>query len=358
MQGLSPAQARAIPLLSAAVGPLLAKRGQSSLPPAIAKVYNKKIIRPEGELNLRVYSPQSDSPLPILVYYHGGGFALGGIGDYDLSARALAAGAKCVVVSVGYRQAPEFRYPTALNDAYSAFRYVSSNAEEFQGDKQRIAIAGEGSGANLATSVCLMALNNRVAMPIHQLLICPLVDARIGRYPNGSRLYGVNNPGWSLKQYLRGPKDRNSPYLSPITKNSIDLPPATIIVAGLDPLRSQGKAYHDRLLNSAVDSRLGTYEGVTSDFFGAGQVLAQARKAQAFACQRLKKAFDTNRPNGRWNFPDTHSYSTSPVAEPRPSQNAAPPAEAKPAPERANRDTDRPTTETPTRRRSSKPRAR
>jgi acetyl esterase len=202
---------------------------------------------------------------------------------------------------VAYRQAPEHPYPASLKDAYAAFNDVLSNAEKFQGDKRRVAIAGEGAGANLAGAVCLMALDQRTRMPLHQVLICPMVSLDFGlesyRTNANARPYGTEAIQWFVRNYAPKPANRQSPYFNLMIKRGVDLPPATVIVAELDPLASEGVAYHNHLVAAAVDSQLGLYRGVTADFFGTGAVVAQAKKAVEFTGKRLRKAFTVNRPN-------------------------------------------------------------
>jgi acetyl esterase/lipase len=300
LEGLTAAEARAQPSLQTAVDVVLKKQGKSVAPQSVAKVESRLVPGAEGDLTARVYTPAGEGPFPVLVYFHGGGWVLGGIEDYDASARALANAAGCVVVSVGYRQAPEHPYPAAVKDASAAFSYISKNAGEFGGDSRRVAVGGEGSGANLAAVVCMMAMEQRSRMPVHQLLICPITnfafDTPSYRRNANARPYSKAGMQWFFKQYLSKRGQAKSPYVSILKKSLVDLPPATVIVAELDPLRSEGEAYHKHLLAGAVDSQIGIYSGVTADFFGTGRVVAKAKKAANFAGRRLHKSFTINRP--------------------------------------------------------------
>lgn len=295
LSGLSAEQARSLPDLSTAVEVMRRKAPDAAPIPAVAKVYDAQLPGPAGPLPARVYQPAGVGPFPVLVYFHGGGFVVGSLKSADVSARALANSGGCVVVSVGYRQAPENPYPAALKDAYAAWTYVSKSAKEFQGDPKRVAIGGENSGANLAAAVSAMALDQRGRMPAHQLLIGPITnldfDTPSYRKNAHQRPYGRADMQWFLQHYLSKPSDRNSPYVAVIKKASTDLPPATIIVAELDPLRSDGEAYHQGLVNSGCNSVLRVFPGVTADFFGARSVVAKAKQANEFAGGRLQKAF-------------------------------------------------------------------
>ena len=301
VETMSPDQARSQPLLTNAVPILLKKLGKPTGPQTVAKMQTRFIKGEKGDLPAVVYTPAGQGPFPVLVYFHGGNWVLGGIGDYDASARALANAAGCVVVSVGYRQAPENPYPAAVNDAYAAFNDIRVNAAEYGGDKRRVAVGGESSGANLAAVVCLMAMANRTAMPVHQLLICPVVDTSFDspsyRHNASAKPYSAASMRWFFSNYLSKKNQARSPYVDILAKSALDLPPATVIVAELDPLASEGQAYHKHLLGSAVDSQLGLYKGVTADFFGTGAVVATAKKAVTFAAKRLSKSFTINRPN-------------------------------------------------------------
>lgn len=303
LEGLTAAQARSQPLLQDAVPVLLKKLGKPTGPQSVARVQPRKVKGHEGDLQAVVFTPAGEGPFPVLVYFHGGNWVLGGIDDYDASARAIANAAGCVVVSVGYRQAPEHPYPAAVNDAYAAFNDIVGSAAEFGGDPRRVAVGGESSGANLAAVVCLMAMQNRTSMPVHQLLICPIAGADFNtasyRRNASARPYSAAAMRWFFSQYLSKKSQARSPYVDILSKSAVDLPPATVIVADMDPLASEGEAYHKHLLASAVDSQLGFYQGVTADFFGTGAVVGKAKKAVAFAGKRLTKAFTINRPYRR-----------------------------------------------------------
>lgn len=303
IEGLNPAQARSQPSLQTAVSVLARKLGKSSKPQSVARVETIKVDGAEGELPARLYTPAGEGPFPVLVYFHSGGWVLGGLEDADASARALANAAGCLVVSVAYRQAPEHPYPAAVLDAHAAFNDIVDRASQLGGDRRRVAVGGEGSGANLAVVVCLMAMEKRTPMPIHQLLICPITDTNFDtlsyRRNAQARPYSRASMQWFFRHYLSKPGQASSPYVSVLKKSAVDMPAATVIVAELDPVASEGQAYHQHLLDSAVDSQLGLYHGVTADFFGTGAVVGKAREAVKFAGRRLQKAFVINRPYAR-----------------------------------------------------------
>ena len=275
IEKLTPPQARMQPGAADAVKALLKKKNGGVLPPPepVAKVEDRTVPGPAGTIPVRVYTPEGDGPFPVLVYVHGGGWVIASVQAYDSSARALANAARCVVVSVGYHLAPEHRFPDAHEEVYSATQYVMKNAAQFGGDPKRVAIAGESAGGNMATAVCLMARDRRGRMPVHQLLVYPVADTRMNTpsYIQNAKAKPLNKPmmGWFFRHTVRKPSDANSRYLAVLRNPNLRrLPPATIVAAEIDPLRSEGKAYADRLRAAGVPVRYRLYKGVAHEFFG------------------------------------------------------------------------------------------
>ena len=296
IEKLTPAQARKQPGPPQAVMALLKKQGKSTDPEPVGKVENRTVPGPGGSIPVRVYTPEGDGPFPVLIYSHGGGWVIAGIQAYDSSCRALCNAAKCVVISVGYRYAPENRFPSAHEDVYAATQYIIRHADQFGGDPKKVAIGGESAGGNLSTAVCLMARDRKGLMPVHQLLVYPLTDTRpntpsIKENYTAKPLNGPMLP-WFLKYTISKPSDKNSPYLAVLRNPNLKgLPPATVITAQIDPLRSEGKAYADRLQKSGVPVRYKNYNGVTHEFFGMGAIVPEAKDAEMYAVDQLKKTF-------------------------------------------------------------------
>lgn len=298
---LPPADARKEPGAKDAAKELEKKRNGGALPPPepVARVEDRTIPGPAGPHTVRVYTPReatADGKLPVLVFVHGGGWTLGSIAAYDPSARALCNAARCVVVSVSYRYAPENPFPAAHEDVYSAFQYVSKNAAEFGGDPRKVAIGGESAGGNLSAGVCLMARDRRARMPVHQVLVYPVTDTRMDTptYRNyaDAKPLDAAQMRYFIGNVTRTPRDRDKPYLAPLRARSLrGLPPATVITAEIDPLTSEGKAYADRLRASGVPVRYRDYKGVTHEFFSMGAVVDKADQAVAFAAEGLRAAF-------------------------------------------------------------------
>ena len=295
---LTPQQARQQPLPGDAVKAVLEDEGKSTQPPQVARVENRKIPGPGGEIPIRVYTPEGSGPFPALVYIHGGGWVIASIDAYDVSARALAEQAKCVVVSVGYRLAPEHPFPAAPEDCYAATQYVMNHPGEFGIDASKVAVGGESAGGNLSTVVCLMAEQRGGRMPVHQLMVYPVTDYAFDTdsYKENAKATPLNADmmRWFWKYYLKNPSDGSNPLASPLRASNemlSKLPPATVITDQIDPLRSEGKAYADKLKEAGVDAEYRNYDGVTHEFFGMAAVVDNAKKAEAFAADRLKSAF-------------------------------------------------------------------
>ena len=174
---LPAAEARRGPTPADAVKKVLVGKGKGTTPEPVGSVRDLAIPGPAGEIQARCYTPVGDGPFPVLTYFHGGGWVIADLDTYDSSARALANAAECIVVSCHYRQAPEHPYPAAHEDAVAATRWVMAHAAEIGGDSDRVAIAGESAGGNLATTTCLEFIKQGWAVPVHQLLVYPVVDA-------------------------------------------------------------------------------------------------------------------------------------------------------------------------------------
>jgi len=293
VETLTPAEARQQPTPADAVKKLLAGKGASTEPDGAVSVKTMSIPGPTGDIPIHIYTPKGNGPFPVMVYYHGGGFVIADSKVYDASPRALATAANAIIVSVDYHQAPEHPFPAAANDAYAAYQWVLKHAAEFNGDAKRVAVGGESAGGNLATVVSLMARDKKDALPLHQLLIYPVVDNDMTRpsYKTNANAKPLNRPmmAWFFKHYAGDPAN---PYALPMKAKSLKgLPPTTVIAAEIDPLLSEGKAYADRLKKDQVQVTYKRYNGVTHEFFGMASVVDKAKDAQDFAAKQLKQAF-------------------------------------------------------------------
>jgi len=224
---------------------------------ALASVTDDAIPGPAGKLPVRIYRPRGvPRPAPALVYFHGGGFVTGGLDSHDPVCRLLADEARCVVISVDYRMAPEHKFPAAPDDALAAFRHVASHTGPLGLDPQRLAIGGDSAGGNLSAVVALATRGDAVR-PAFQLLIYPATDMTMS-FPSiasmGKDLFLERaTMDWFLGHYLRSDADRHdlraSPWFNPDVAGA---PPALVVTAGFDPLRDEGEAYARKLQDAGV----------------------------------------------------------------------------------------------------------
>lgn len=298
IEDLTPAQARMNPSIADAVMRVEQKRGMSTAP-LPARVEDIQVQGAGGLLPARVYRPTAAAPgpLPIILYFHGGGWVVATIDTYDSSARALANGAGAVVVSVEYRKGPEDRFPSAHDDAIAAYRFVLQHAAPLGGDERHVAVAGESAGGNMAFNVALAARDQKLPMPVHELLVYPVAgtDLTAPSVQENARAkpLGRATLEWFIKYYGRGPQDTADTRLNLLGVSDLrGLPPTTIILAQIDPLRSGGEMLGDRLRTAGVPTETRLYPGVTHEFFGTGAVVPEGKAAVAFASERLRQSFD------------------------------------------------------------------
>lgn len=317
LETLPPTEARLAPTFADATRGVLADSGQSTAPEPVDSVVDTTIPAELGEIPVRVYTPAGTSggaPLPVIVYYHGGGWTIGSYDVYDSSGRALANAANAIVVSVNYRLGPENPFPAAANDAYAAYAYATENAGVFGGDPTRVAVAGESAGGNLAAATAIKARDTGIQMPTHQLLVYPITN-----YNFDTESYGIYANAMPLSKplmqyfwanYLTTDADSLNPYASPLQAEDLSgLPPATVVGARIDPLQTEGQQYADALAAAGVPVRYQIYEGVTHEFFGAGAVIPEANDAVAFAASGLTESFGTTQATSS-ALPDTGGASS------------------------------------------------
>ncbi|WP_375434365.1 alpha/beta hydrolase [uncultured Hymenobacter sp.] len=299
---LSPRQARMAPSITDAVQDLLKKNNRPA--PAANVTVTQRLLpggitpqsAPDGLL-VRVYTPNGlTGPLPVVVYYHGGGWVIGSLDVYEPSAKALAENTGAIVVSVDYRLSPEAKFPAAHEDAYAAYKWVKENAASIGGNPAKVAVAGESAGGNMATGVCLLAKERSYALPIHQLLVYPVAnnDLNTASYNQYAAAMPLNRPGiqYFTANYFRTMADGDDRLLSLVDVADLrGLPAATIIAAEIDPLQTEGKQLADKFTQVGVANLYMIYPGTTHEFFGTYAVVPKALEAQQLAANRLKEAF-------------------------------------------------------------------
>ena len=262
----------------------------------VKKVLNIKIPGGGGEIPVRVYIPVKETNVPVVIFYHGGGWATGSVEFYDNVTRALANKSGFIVVSVDYRLAPENPFPAAIDDAYAALEWVAKNAKEIGGDPRRIAVAGDSAGGNLAAVIALKARDENGPPISFQVLIYPVLNV----LSLHTKSYDAFAKGYYLLKddmeyfrslYLPHKKDWTNPYASPLLAKDVSkLPPALIITDEFDILRDEGEAYANRLKETGVPVRLSRYPGMIHGFINVPMIKTSEVALDEIAAD-LKEAF-------------------------------------------------------------------
>ncbi len=270
-------------------------------PEPVAGVEDRTLPGPGGDIPVRIYTPAGKEPLPVLLYFHGGGWVLGDIEASDPLCRTLANNTGCIIISVDYRLAPEHPFPAAVDDAYYATQWVAANSAGFGGDPSRIAVCGDSAGGNLTAVVCQIARDRGEPVIRFQLLIYPATDAACD-----TPSYGENGDGyfltkaamqWFWRHYLKNNADRNHPHASPLrASNFSGLPPALVITAEFDPLRDEGEQYAERMRAAGTPVQLTRYDGMIHGFFAMSGVIDRGKTAIRQSAEALRTAFHMSMP--------------------------------------------------------------
>ncbi|HEV2956833.1 MAG TPA: alpha/beta hydrolase [Xanthobacteraceae bacterium] len=266
---------------------------------AVDAAEDRALPGPGGTIPIRVYTPKDGgaATLPGLIYFHGGGGVFGSIASHDSFCRVLANASACRIVSVGYRLAPEHKFPAAVEDAYAATCFIAAHAREFRIDPHRLAVGGDSIGGGLAAVVCRMARDEGGPAIALQVLLCPIVDLSSN---SDSRIalatgYFLNQAtiDWTVKHYCAPDADLADPRISPLLAEDLSrLPPAQVHTAEFDPLRSEGAAYAERLQCAGVAVRHTCHAGMIHHFYAMGGVIPYARTAVAAAGDAIRSAFE------------------------------------------------------------------
>jgi acetyl esterase/lipase len=244
---------------------------------------------------VRVYRPSEARALPTLLYFYGGGWTLGGLDTCDGICRTLANLAGVQVISVGYRLAPEHRFPAAVEDCRDALRHIADHPADFGTEAGALAVGGDSAGGNLAAVAALLAREDRLSLA-GQLLVYPntdqlAVDGSM-RENTDPWLFNDRSVSWYRDHYLADPADAANPLASPLLAPDLaGLPPALVITAEYDPLRDQGEAYARRMAAAGVRVELTRYEGMVHGFFTMTGAVDAARHAVTQAAEALRKWF-------------------------------------------------------------------
>ena len=239
--------------------------------PEMQRVEDHTIDGPDARAILRILVPV-ENPIGVLVYYHGGGWVLGSIDEYDTVARKLAERTSCAVVLVEYRLAPEHRYPAAVDDSYAALEWIGQNIKYIAAREVPLIVAGDSAGGNLAAVMAIRARDRNGPSIALQVLIYPVTDFNFDRPsyvdPENQLLLTRDGMIWFWDHYVPDPSRRAAPDASPLqTENLIGLPPAVILTAEHDVLRDEGEAYAARLQEANVKADLQRYASQMHGFF-------------------------------------------------------------------------------------------
>jgi acetyl esterase len=266
----------------------------------VAQVRDVLVQGAAGQLNARVYDPDPDQALPVLIYFHGGGWVMGSIDVVDKPCRALANAAGCVVVSVGYRLSPETKYPGPVEDCYAATAWIAAHAEELGGDPRWLGVSGDSCGGNLAAAVALMARDRGAPEIAYQVLIYPVTaparESEFASYTVNGQGYMLTNDAmeWFWDHYVTSPSEWEEPYASPLRAADLTgVAPALVATAEFDPLRDEGLAYAERLKGAGVAVELLSYEGAIHGFFWMSGRLEQGNELTAAIGDSLRRQFES-----------------------------------------------------------------
>ena len=265
-------------------------------PQPVHRVESLTLPGPAGTLTARLYAVESTEPLPVVVYFHGGGWVLGDIDSHDKGVRAITAAAQCLSISINYRRAPEAPFPAAADDCFAALQWIAANAGDLGGDARRLAVAGDSAGGNLAAVCALMAREAEGPVLVFQLLIYPVVDSDLdgGTYATLGNSPVLNRDRmeyfWNL--YVPNAEHRRDWRCAPLRASShAGLPPALVLGAGIDPLYGEGIAYAEALRKAGVAADHVGFPRMTHAFFQAPAILDDARAAVNAAAAALRRAF-------------------------------------------------------------------
>ncbi len=293
LHALSPQQARAFYETGS---------GVLDIPPhRMARVETLRIPTRDGaELHAELAAPRdaAEGVLPVLLYFHGGGFTIGSVATHASLCRHLAHLAHCAVLSVDYRLAPEHRFPVAANDAWDSLQWLHANAAGLGLDPARIAVGGDSAGGTLATVSAVQARDAGLPLAL-QLLFYPGCAAHQDTPSHRTFSYGFvleqESIDWFFGQYLNVPAERDDWRFSPLNAPDLDgVAPAWIGLAECDPLVDEGVLFADRLRLAGVPVDLEIYSGVTHEFIKMGRAIPEALQAHQDASRALRRAFAAN----------------------------------------------------------------
>ncbi len=264
-------------------------------PVEIAGIRDLTIPADWGALPCRLYRPAHDGRLPLLVFFHGGGWVLGSIASHDGLCRRLAQAAGIAVLSVDYRLAPEHPFPAAFDDACTAFDWALRHADALGIDPERIGVGGDSAGGNLAAALCLAQREGGGPMPVAQVLLYPALDFLMDSASHREFASGhvLTRPilDWFRGHYLPAAVPPDDWRVSPLRAASLaGLPPAIVLTAGYDPLRDEGEAYGRRLYETGIPATLLRVPGQIHGFLPMDKAMRAAIPVTALLARHIRSA--------------------------------------------------------------------
>lgn len=297
-QGLPPFEEMSVPQARDVVTAFRDLQGE---PQEVAQVHDVLADGPAGQLPVRVYVPEGNGALPLLVYFHGGGWVIGNVEVADRPCRALANATGCVVASVEYRLAPETQFPGPLDDCYAATKWLAEHAGDFGADPARVGVAGDSAGGNLAAAVTLVAKEKSEPRLDYQLLMYP-VTAPEKSSPHAS--YEENADGylltrksmeWFWNMYVPSETQQTNPHASPLHAPDLSgLPQALVVTCEFDPLRDEGAAYASALEEAGVPVKSLRYEGQIHGIFWMGGAISCAQEMMSAIGEHVRQTLSTS----------------------------------------------------------------
>ena len=310
LAGMTEAEAREVPTLADAERALSNIHGLPAVGPDIPEV---RVVTASGAATAlpgRLYRPKEAKNTPVIVFFPGETWVTGTLDSGDLTARELASRTGWIVVSILTRRAPEGLFPAAHDDGLAAYQWARAQIRGWGGDPTRVALAGEGAGANLALSTAMAARDRGTPVPDHLLLVTPLATSSLGGVSMAenadSRPLTRRTVRWEQRTYAPDGAARRDPRLDLLRRDDwAGLPAATVVLAEIDPLRAEGQAVADRLIAAGalqpgqpgegragpVQTEAQLFQGTAHGFFGLGGTVPEAAAAEDYAAGRLKAAF-------------------------------------------------------------------
>jgi len=263
---------------------------------AVARVIDGTFPGPGGAQPMRIYIPDGEGPLPVVVYFHGGGFVGGGLSVVDEPARALANDVGAIVVAASFRLAPEHKFPAATDDTFAALRWVADHAADFGGDPARIAVMGDSAGGSLAAVAAQRARDAGGPRLVAQVLVYPVVDptARLASRELFGEGYVITARGmdWFWEQYLGSPADTRNALAAPAKADSLaSLPPALVLTTEYDVSRDEAEAYAKRLADSGVETECIQFDGLIHGVYWMSGVVPRSGELRGAVTRFLSKRF-------------------------------------------------------------------